>query len=256
MKENYHTHTWRCNHATGTEEQYVQSAIERGLSVLGFSDHSPYLFPGSYYSRFRMKMEQLDDYIRTITELREKYRNQIRIPLGLETEYYPKLFPDLAAVLRDKPIDYLILGQHFTNNEIDGVYCANATTDPGDLKAYCTQVLDAMQTGLFTYVAHPDIIHFQGSQTLYRDWMRRICQESKSTGIPLELNFLGLHTGRNYPNRAFLELVAEENCSMILGCDAHSPEELRNTDVEKRAKALLAEYGIPILSTTPLRPVR
>ena len=105
MKENYHTHTWRCNHATGTEEQYVQSAIERGLSVLGFSDHSPYLFPGSYYSRFRMKMEQLDDYIRTITELREKYRNQIRIPLGLETEYYPKFFPDLAAVLRDKPID-------------------------------------------------------------------------------------------------------------------------------------------------------
>ena len=45
MIANYHTHTTRCNHATGTEEEYVQSALERGLEILGFSYHTPYTFP-------------------------------------------------------------------------------------------------------------------------------------------------------------------------------------------------------------------
>ena len=41
MTENYHTHTARCRHATGTEEEYVLAAIDRGLKILGFSDHTP-----------------------------------------------------------------------------------------------------------------------------------------------------------------------------------------------------------------------
>ena len=45
MIVNYHTHTTRCNHASGTEKEYVEAAIETGLKVLGFSDHTPYPFP-------------------------------------------------------------------------------------------------------------------------------------------------------------------------------------------------------------------
>ena len=30
MKTNYHTHTARCMHATGTDEEYVLSAIKGG----------------------------------------------------------------------------------------------------------------------------------------------------------------------------------------------------------------------------------
>lgn len=41
MIANYHTHTWRCNHAVGTEREYVERAIEGGLKILGFSDHTP-----------------------------------------------------------------------------------------------------------------------------------------------------------------------------------------------------------------------
>jgi len=68
MIANYHTHTWRCNHASGREEDYVTCALQRGLKVLGFSDHSPYLFPGSYYSHFRMFPEQLNDYCKTVLD--------------------------------------------------------------------------------------------------------------------------------------------------------------------------------------------
>ena len=53
MTTNLHTHTPRCNHAWGSETEYVECALQEGLTVLGFSDHSPYVFPGEYYSHFR-----------------------------------------------------------------------------------------------------------------------------------------------------------------------------------------------------------
>ena len=44
MIANYHTHTWRCRHADGTEREYVERAIEAALKFSVF-DHSPYPFP-------------------------------------------------------------------------------------------------------------------------------------------------------------------------------------------------------------------
>ena len=43
IKRNYHTHTKRCGHAIGEDEEYVINAIEAGLTDLGFSDHCPYI---------------------------------------------------------------------------------------------------------------------------------------------------------------------------------------------------------------------
>ena len=47
MKTNFHTHTARCGHASGRDEEYVQSAIRGGYQVLGFADHSPWQFASS-----------------------------------------------------------------------------------------------------------------------------------------------------------------------------------------------------------------
>ena len=40
-KVTYHTHTYRCGHAIGTELDYLNSALENKLNILGFSDHAP-----------------------------------------------------------------------------------------------------------------------------------------------------------------------------------------------------------------------
>ena len=69
MIANYHTHTWRCNHAEDTEREYVEAAVARGIKTLGFADHAPYFFDGDYYSGFRMKREQYRDYADTIEEI-------------------------------------------------------------------------------------------------------------------------------------------------------------------------------------------
>ena len=255
MKANYHTHTWRCRHAVGTERQYVENAMKAGLEILGFADHAPYLFPNGYYSTFRMRLDQLSDYVDTVLRLREEYGGEIRIPLGLEIEYYPKHLPELLPILRDYPMDYLILGQHFVNNEYDAPYNGVGSRDEGLLRQYVRQTCDAMNTGLFTYFAHPDLIHFQGSEKRYRQHMRTICREARSCSVPLEFNLLGLAGGRHYPTRDFWELAAEEGCDVILGRDAHSPEALLDDRTEQRALEILAELGITPLEIVTLRKI-
>ena len=100
MIANYHTHTWRCNHAQPGENRYVRAAMERGLKILGFSDHTPYPFPRGHLSTFRMRVAQLPGYCRCIQELQKKYAGKIQIEIGLEAEYYPRYFPELTAILR------------------------------------------------------------------------------------------------------------------------------------------------------------
>lgn len=47
--QNFHTHTYRCHHAKGTDRDYVEAAIKAGYTEIGFSDHVPYPFPTEYY---------------------------------------------------------------------------------------------------------------------------------------------------------------------------------------------------------------
>ena len=253
MIANYHTHTFRCNHASGTEEEYVRNAIDRGIKVLGFSDHSPYIFEGDHYSYFRMRPELLEDYVSSVLALREKYKYEIEIHLGVEIEYYPKYLPETLKMLREYPIEYLILGQHFVGNEIGEPYCGRASDSEELLERYVDQCIEALRTGMFTYLAHPDLLFFVGDDDVYRRHMQRLCVAAKELDIPLELNLLGLKDGRNYPNELFWKIAAAEGCKAILGCDAHNPEALSDIIVEKQARALAEKVGIEIIDTVELK---
>ena len=256
MIANYHAHTWRCNHASGTEREYVENAIRRGLEILGFSDHTPYPFPASYHSGFRMEMEQFPDYCRTVEQLKEEYKGRLQIHLGLEAEYYPAYFTELMAILRDSPVEYLLLGQHFVGSEVGEHYCGAPTSEEAILKRYCHQTCDAMQTGLFTYLAHPDLIRFTGAEKTYRTHMRLICREAVSCGMPLEINLLGIYGRRNYPNPLFWEMAGEEGCAVILGCDTHAAEHLLETASEEKAAAMAKRFGLTILPKTTFKNFR
>lgn len=252
MTANYHTHTWRCNHADGTEREYVEAALQAGLKILGFSDHSPYCFPGGYRSGFRMELDQAEEYAQRILDLRREYRGRIQIPLGLEMEYYPSYLPELKARLRDLPLDYLLLGQHFVGQEPDGVPTGGAITRQLLVK-YCDQVVDAVQSGLYTYIAHPDMIRFQEDDAFYRRQVGRICREARDCGLPLEINLLGLREGRNYPNPLFWQVAAEENCPVVLGRDAHRSDALLDTDTLEKAMTLVRTLGLNLLPQVTLR---
>lgn len=253
MIANYHTHTWRCNHAGGTEREYVENALEAGLKILGFSDHAPYIFPDGYHSWFRMDVSQLDDYARTVLALRREYQGCIEIPLGLEMEFYPALLPRMIPILKDQPLDYLILGQHFVGNELDAPYSGTHAEDKKLLEQYTNQSIDAMQTGLFTYFAHPDLLHYIGDDRFYAEQAHRLCREAKSCGMPLEINLLGIRSRKHYPRPIFWEAAAEEGCDVILGRDAHEPEALLQKEPELAALELVQAYGLHLLETVELR---
>lgn len=257
MIANYHTHTPRCNHATGKERRYVERALEGGFRELGFSDHTPYFFdePG-YYSSFRMRPEQLPDYVQTLLELREEYKDQIRLRIGLETEYYPRLFPRLLDYLRQFPLDYLILGQHALYNETEGVFSPRPTDDVKLLTQYRNQSLEALETGLFSCFAHPDLFCFTGDPKEYEAHVRALCRRVKELDVPLEFNLLGLSEGKHYPDPVFWRIAGEEQPKVILGCDAHSPEFTWNPLLIAEALRQLSGWGLTPLDTLSLRPIR
>ena len=254
MIANYHTHTPRCHHAQGSEEAYVRCAIEAGLKTLGFSDHTPYPFPDDYISTFRMGVEELPDYANAVRAVQQQFADQIQIHLGVEAEYYPKYFADMVSLLRDNGVEYMILGQHLLGNEVGEAYCAIPSDEAG-LERYCDQSIEAMHTGLFTYFAHPDLVNFLGDPEVYRTHMRRLCKAARSCNLPLEINLLGMKSGRHYPNPLLWELAAEEGCSVILGCDAHQPEALLDGQIERQALELVQKLGLKLLEDVPLRRI-
>lgn len=257
MQANYHTHTPRCHHAEGTEEEYIQMALTHGMKILGFSDHTPQFYPNGRVSNIRMLPEELADYTQTLEALKSKYAGEIQIHIGLEVEYYPDLFPELLSFLQDSPVEYMLLGQHWCGNEIGEIYNGRpATEDEQRLKRYCYQVAEAMQTGLFTYVAHPDLMDFVGDDKIYEKHMRWLCREANSNQIPLEINLLGMVNQKCYPNEKLWRVAGEENCAVVIGADAHSPQKLYIPEYEARALEMVETYNLKLLDTVELRPIR
>ena len=255
MIANYHAHTTRCNHAVGSEREYVENAVQRGLKIFGFSDHTPQYFPGDYYTRMRMRTHELPEYCMDVRRLRKEYADRIQILLGLEVEYYPAIWDELISRLQNVGVDYLILGQHWVGNEMNEPYCGRPTADETLLRRYCHQVCDALETGKVTYLAHPDLIHYTGEVNTYRHHVRDICRAARQTDTPLEINFLGFSSGRHYPNRHFWEIAAEEGCKVVFGIDAHAPEHILNTLPEEKALELVRSLGLELLETVNLRSI-
>ena len=247
MKHNYHAHTAKCNHAIGSEREYIERAIETGMETLGFSDHAPYPFPDTdYRSGFRMKDDELFSYAETIRALQKEYANDIRILCGFELEYYPKYHAQEMEFLNRVHPDYLLLGQHFTGNEIGAPPAATLCEDKA-FSAYITQVLDGLKTGDFLYLAHPDLAGYPfEKETVLREY-RRLCEGAKAMHIPLEINFLGLRTKRHYPQKTLFEIAASVGNEVVFGADAHDPKNVFDTASEEIAATWVKELNLHLV---------
>lgn len=265
---NYHTHTWRCQHARGTEEQYVQAAIAQGFDALGFADHTPWPYRSGFVSGMRMRMDQFEDYKRTVLGLREKYAGQIRIPLGLECEAFPEYF-DWLRDFKAEHLDYVILGNHYDYNDegdhrrmypAGGFYFGRCTRSDTVIR-YGERTLAGMATGLYDYLAHPDLcLHtYPGFDAECRAVSVDLCQAAKDLDLPLEFNLLGFsrhaeETGMgwcSYPCEEFWHIAAETGCKAIIGFDAHDPWALAWTDLYREAEAILEALGMTIVRALP-----
>lgn len=98
MLTNLHTHTTYCD-GKSTPEEIVQSAISKGFESIGFSGHA--YTPHDLIS----SMKDTNSYIDEINNLKGKYKDKIKIYLGIEED---------ASCLCDRTMfDYIIGSYHF-----------------------------------------------------------------------------------------------------------------------------------------------
>lgn len=248
MIANYHTHTKRCQHAYGEDREYVESAIKGGIKVLGFSDHCPWIYNNNYVSGTRMLPNQLDDYFTSMDKLRKEYQRDIKIYVGFESEYIPELMEAQNGLLKDYPVDYMILGQHFVISE-PSTYMGFPSKDENYLKIYVDTIIEGMETGKYSYVAHPDLCDFVGNINVYNYHYERLCRYLKEKGIPIEINLLGFIENRHYPNENFLKIAQKVGNTAIIGCDAHTPDRLSNVKAHKECETLARKYNLMLVDT-------
>ena len=239
---NYHTHTYRCGHALpNPDEDYIKKAISLGYKELGFSDHAP--FKGIIHPSMRMSFEKdFEDYISSINNLKEKYKDQIKIYLGLEIEYMEDRDHFYKELFNKYHLDYLILGQHCKYDK-DGypIFYPNFIDDENGFERYVNDLIKGMKTGYFSYVCHPDFLlnNFQHITPKMEKLMDEICETSKELDLPLEININGETNNKygamrrscfHYPSLVFFEKAVKHKNKLIFGVDAHAPHDFDKID--------------------------
>lgn len=234
MLKNFHSHTARCGHAYGTDDELIQAAIDAGFTTLGISEHTPWPFVDGYQeidSRQRITMEQLDDYIADMQVLKEKYRDQIEIKIALECEYFPRYFDWLRSV-KDR-FDYLLLGVHCSEHDEHLHHYYARSTKAEQVMEYTGCALAGMESGLFAYLAHPELCFadYPVYDDVCKELVHSICKKAKELDMPLEYNLYGVdkqlrnrQKGLGYPCKLFWEEAANYCCKAIIGVDAHRAE--------------------------------
>ncbi len=257
LEANYHTHTKRCGHARGEDEEYVLAAIEAGVKVLGFSDHTPYPQDNPH---MRMRLAQFPEYIASVQALREKYRDRITIWCGMEVEYFPDEWDALTFIRQNT--DYCILGQH--SHTLSGTINHRISTAE-ELEQYVDDIEQACDHHLCDYIAHPDYCLWSWPRIDddVRKAAERIADISLKYDMPLELN-CGSGVIRDirayedgcrfgYPTRVFFEEFARRQCRIVIGLDAHDPDVFR-TDLYLN-RALSVCYGLDLNFDLGFSPV-
>lgn len=256
MIANYHTHTSRCGHAGDyRDEEFVEAAIEAGFKVLGFSDHSPWPYASEFYNPgMRMHISQLEDYIESVLKMRAEYAGQIDIKLALEAEYSPD-YMDWLADLRPR-LDYLILGNHFQGVDEQGGRYYGGITKTEDLETYVDSTMQAMETGLYDLVAHPDFV-FSQLKTFdeqCEEAAHAICEAAARLDIPLEHNISGhekrdkgIFKGLGFPLDPFWQIAASHSVTSVIALDAHHPYQLNQPELIVEAQEYLSKLGIKVL---------
>lgn len=262
-KVNYHTHTYRCQHADGDITDYVESAIANGITTLGFSDHTPWFYADGYTSRIRMLPDQFDDYMAKIDQAKIIYGDKLTIYSGLEVEYHPTKLNWLIQLAKAHDLDYMILGNHsYPHDEYGDPQCHDffGTKTIDDIHLYVDVMIKAIESDLFSYVAHPEV--FMRGYRVVDDTViaafQKIVDCAKAHDVILEYNLNGLPWDKQYgihtyPHPLFWKMAGQARCKAIVGYDAHFPQAFKEWEMDyQRGMEVLRSSGCTIVDTIPL----
>ena len=236
-----HNHTPLCNHAEGTIQEYVESAIKNGVKVFGFSDHAPMDFDPKY----RMKFEEMQEYEEAVLNAQQKYKEDITILLGYEVDYLPG---HMDARVLNADVDYLIGSVHFLegwgfdNPEFIGKW---EEQDIDEIwQKYFDTIEDMAKSRLFDIVGHLDLIKvfkFMPNAEIPK-MAEKALNAIKEADMVLELNVAGYRKDvkEAYPSRELLEMAFTLGIPITFASDAHKPEQvaLFNEEITELARSV------------------
>lgn len=235
--QNLHTHSQFCDGAD-TPEELILSALEKGFSSIGFSGHS-YMS----YSPFFVQMgDNTQAYKEKISELKERYRDQIEIYLGLEVDMYSG--PDMMGYdYLIGAVHYLKLGDEyvgFDRGECEVETIINQSFGGDGMqyaKRYYQTLAQLPQYGSFDIIGHFDLItkHCENRQffdMMSKEYLHAVFEaaDALSGKIPFfEVNTGAMARGYRtspYPDLAILKYLKERGFGAVITSDCHDKNKL------------------------------
>lgn len=246
---NFHQHTYRCIHSDikMSDEEYVKEYIKIGFKKIAFTDHCPQKEKIDIRTNMRMDYNQRYEYLSSISNLKNKYKDKIEILSGYEVEFLPSQEENIKELKSET--DIIILGQHFIYNS-DGKtlkILGQEEFNENDLDVYVDYIEKACKEGIPKIIAHPDL--FMKSRNSFgkkeKEITEKICKISYRYKIPMELNLnnifrtvflnkidnsiyqlneqeINLKLKKvKYPNRDFWNIVSKYNINVLYGIDSH-----------------------------------
>lgn len=247
MLTNYHSHCQYCD-GSNPMEDYIVEAIRLKMDGYGFSSHCPVPFA----SPWSMKEENLEIYIKTINDLKEKYKNEIFIFKSFEIDYLPSIIGPKSEFFKPLNLDYTIGSVHYLNNKIDDTFfCIDGEVEAfkdglntfykGDIKglvsAYYQSIRQMVSEHTPDIVGHLDKIKMHNNHFPFfdekEDWylleIEKTLKSIKQSGVIVEVNTRGLYKknlGVLYPSQSILQSIFELEIPILINSDAHHPSEL------------------------------
>ena len=238
-----HSHTPLCRHAVGQPEEYAAAAFERGFRGIVITCHNP--MPDGFSSNVRMRLEELDEYVRIVGAARDMWEGRVDVRLGLEADYFPGYEGFLEQQLRSAEFNYVLGSVHPQIHEFRAKYWHD---DPLEYqRIYFRLLAEAAETKLFDCLAHPDLVKNETSENWQPERIMEDIQQAldriAATGIAMELNTSGVNKiiPEMNPFPDMLREMQRRGIPVVIGADAHHPQ--RVGDGQERAQALLRECG-------------
>lgn len=253
-KRDGHIHTPFCPHGSEDSlEKYITKAIDEGFTEITFTEHAP--LPISFVDPTPdkdsgMKPELLEAYFEQLHLLKEHYKKQIIINIGLEIDYIVGFEQQTRNFLTEigPMLDDAILSVHFLQHAgnytcidfSENVYLQFAE-QVGGIEAmynlYYETVKQSIVADLGPYkprrIGHPTLIHkFQltHNQSINdRAQIEAVLQLMKTHGYELDFNSAGLskmYCQEPYPNYEYAAFAKQIGIPIVFGSDAHTAKDL------------------------------
>lgn len=260
---NYHSHCTFCDGRSAPED-FVKFALSHGFRAYGFSSHSPLPFD----TFWNMSKDDMPEYLTEIGCLREKYRSQIELYIGLEIDYLDETYNASIPYFRELPLDYRIGSIHFLPMsdalKEDNMVCIDGAFSEfesavghhfgGDIRRLVERFFVAsmkmVEAGGIDIVGHMDKIYMNGHKcegfSLDADWYRKpffdYLDLIASKGLMVEVNTKNLtRKQQTFPHTQYLSQLQARNIPILVNSDCHFPDLVN--DGREAAFALLREAG-------------